>query len=134
MSTPPHGLTDRRLGVALLIAAAPFAAVATFLHLRGPVHLAGEGVTWTHGIAAAIANLLGPWAAPLVRLVDFPNAGLRSFSLPGALGLTALLAALLVTAFRVRRGAVRWLCVALSVPLAAAWFFAGFLGIADGLL
>jgi hypothetical protein len=33
--------------------------------------------------AAALANFFGPWGVAMVRLVDFPNAGLRSFSVSG---------------------------------------------------
>ncbi len=29
---------------------------------------------------AVLANYFGPWGVTIVRLVDFPNAGLRSFS------------------------------------------------------
>ena len=127
-------LSDKRLAYALAAVAFPFFAVCTFLHLRAPIALADDGITWVHGIAATLANLFGPWAAAIVRLVDFPNAGLRSFSLPMALGFTAALIGFLVLSFRTRRDALRWTCLVLFLPIVASWFFLGLLGIADGLL
>ena len=47
-----HRLTHKRLALALAGVALPFFAVCTFLHLRAPVALAGDGITWVHGIAA----------------------------------------------------------------------------------
>lgn len=49
------------------------------------------GLRVIHGLAIPFLVLAGPWATQAVRIVDFPNAG-EFFSLPLALGLTALLA------------------------------------------
>lgn len=46
-------------------------------------------------VVAAAANFFGPWGVAIVRLVDFPNAGMRAFSWMLAIRLT-LLGALLV--------------------------------------
>ena len=45
-------------------------------------------ITPLQHVVAALANFFGPWGAAIVRLVDFPNAGLRSFSWTLAAGLT----------------------------------------------
>ncbi len=83
---------------------------------------------------AALANYFGPWGVAFVRLVDFPNAGLRSFSWGLAIGLT-LLGALLVALARQRaRLFVQLLLAALWAGFTLVWFVVGMTQIADGLL
>jgi hypothetical protein len=76
----------------------------------------------------------GPWGVAIVRLVDFPNAGLRSFSWTLAAGLTLLGTALLILPLKIDN---RPWQVRLSVLwgfFAVVWFGVGFRQIADGLL
>lgn len=85
-------------------------------------------------ISAALANYLGPWGIALVRLVDFPNAGMRSFSWSIALGMTVMAALLLLILALVRN---RWGRVSFLVIwglFMVAWFGIGLFQIADGLL
>lgn len=86
-----------------------------------------------HGVAA-LANFFGPWGVAIVRLVDFPNAGLRSFSWPLALGMTLAGALLITLATKVaNRPAQILLAVAWGV-FVLIWFGVGLFQIADGLL
>lgn len=85
-------------------------------------------------IGAALANYFGPWGIALVRLVDFPNAGMRSFSWSIALGMTVIAALLLLILALVRN---RWGRVSFLVIwglFMVAWFGIGLFQIADGLL
>lgn len=127
-------LSNKRLALLFFLIAFVPAAVCAFFHLRAPVDLAKDGITWIHGISAVFANWFGPWAVLIVRLVDFPNAGTRSFNLPLALGLTAILAALLFAAFRSRLRLVRIPCLVIFAPFSLIWFGIGLIQIADGLL
>ena len=84
--------------------------------------------------AAALANYLGPWGVALVRLVDFPNAGLRSFSWGLAAGLTLLGAALVILPlWTQKRSRQIVLCVLWGMFL-VVWFGVGLGQIAAGLL
>lgn len=47
-------------------------------------------ITSLQRIVAAIADFFGPWGIAIVRLVDFPNAGFRSFSWISAVVLTLI--------------------------------------------
>jgi len=68
----------------LLVISMPF----TFIHLKANPNDAS--ITFIQHLVAAMANFLGPWGVVLVRLVDFPNAGLQSFSWVLAGSLTLL--------------------------------------------
>jgi hypothetical protein len=85
-------------------------------------------------VAATIANHFGPWGVALVRLVDFPNAGLRSFSWAWAIGLTVIGGLLLALATQVVRRPLQLLLTALWAVFVAVWFGVGLTQIADGLL
>ena len=85
-------------------------------------------------VAAALANFFGPWGVALVRLVDFPNAGLRSFSWAWAIGLTVIGGLLLALALRIARRPARLLLTALWAVFVVVWFGVGLTQIADGLL
>lgn len=84
--------------------------------------------------AAALSNYFGPWGVALVRLVDFPNAGMRSFRWTLALGLTALGVALVVMARGSDRRWAQWLGAGVWAVFVLVWFVVGFGQIADGLL
>lgn len=85
-------------------------------------------------VVAALANYLGPWGVAVVRLVDFPNAGLRSFSWALAAGLTVLGAALLILPLKVHNRGWQILLSVLWGLFVVVWFAVGFGQIADGLL
>jgi hypothetical protein len=91
-------------------------------------------ITPLQHVVAALANYFGPWGVPIVRLVDFPNAGFRSFSWALAAGLTLLGTALLIAPLMTKR---RPLQIVLSVVwglFLEVWFGVGLRQIADGLL
>jgi hypothetical protein len=84
--------------------------------------------------AAALANYLGPWGVALVRLVNFPNAGLRSFSWGLAAGLTLLGAALVVLPLWTQKRAMQVVLCVLWGMFLVVWFGVGLGQIASGLL
>ena len=91
-------------------------------------------ITPLQHLVAALANYFGPWGVAIVRLVDFPNAGLRSFSWALAASLTLLGAALVVLPLWARKRPMQVvLCVLWGVFL-VVWFGVGFGQIASGLL
>jgi len=91
-------------------------------------------ITPLQHVAAALANYFGPWGVAVVRLVDFPNAGLRSFSWALAVGLTLLAAALLLLASKVHSHPWQILLTVFWGLFVAVWFGVGFTQIASGLL
>jgi hypothetical protein len=70
------------LGVIALVVSLPF----VILHLVAAPDDAP--ITALQHVVAALANYFDPWGVAIVRLVDFPNAGLRSFNWALAAGLT----------------------------------------------
>jgi hypothetical protein len=86
-----------------------------------------------HGVAA-MANFVGPWGVAVVRLVDFPNAGMRSFSWPLAVGMTLMGAVVLVSALSVRIRTVQVFLAVVWFVFLVGWFVVGLGQIADGLL
>ncbi len=84
--------------------------------------------------AGARANFFGPWGVVLVRLVDFPNAGLRSFNWAWAIGLTVIGSLLLALASRIPRRPAQLLLTALWAVFGVIWFGVGLTQIASGLL
>ena len=116
------------LTVVLLVVSEPFMLV----HLMAAPDDAP--ITPLQHVVAALANFFGPWGGAIVRLVDFPNAGLRSFSWVLAIGLTLLGTVLLVLLLKItRRGWQIALTVVWGLFL-VVWFGVGFRQIADGLL
>ena len=85
-------------------------------------------------VVAALANYFGPWGVAIVRLVDFPNAGLRSFSWALAAGLTLLGAVLVILPLRVRNRSWQILLAILWGLFVIVWFGVGLTQIASGLL
>ncbi len=91
-------------------------------------------ITALQHLVAALANYFGPWGVAIVRLVDFPNAGLRSFSWVSAVGLTCFGGLLLWFALTVQ-GRERQIPVTVLWGLfLVVWFGVGLSQIADGLL
>ena len=91
-------------------------------------------ITPLQHLVAALANYFGPWGVSIVRLVDFPNAGLRSFSWPLATGLTLVGAALLIIPLKVHNRGWQILLSVLWGSFVVVWFVVGLGQIADGLL
>jgi hypothetical protein len=91
-------------------------------------------ITPLQHVVAAMANYFGPWGVTIVRLVDFPNAQLRSFSWVLAAGLTLLGAALLVLALKPQKRPRQVLLLVLWGVFLVVWFGVGLGQIADGLL
>jgi hypothetical protein len=85
-------------------------------------------------VAAALANFFGPWGVTIVRLVDFPNAGLRSFSWTLAVGLTLLAGLLVALRLRVRTQPWQLVLTGFWALFGLVWFGVGLRQIADGLL
>ncbi|MCU0981519.1 MAG: hypothetical protein MUF25_20405 [Pirellulaceae bacterium] len=90
-------------------------------------------ITPLQHVAAAIANFFGPWGVALVRLVDFPNAGMRSFSWAWAIGLTMIGGLFLVLATLIAGRLKQLLLTALWAVFVVVWFGVGLMQIADGL-
>lgn len=85
-------------------------------------------------VVAALANYLGPWGVAVVRWVDFPNAGMRSFSWTLAIGLTAVALFLVAVPILNRKRLVQGICAVVYTMFLMVWFSVGLLQIADGLL
>lgn len=85
-------------------------------------------------LVAALANFFGPWGVVIVRVVDFPNAGLRSFSLTLAVALTLVGAGLIALPFVVKKRFVQYSCITVWFVFVTLWFLIGLRQIADGLL
>jgi hypothetical protein len=125
-------MTTRRLlaayGISGLVIGLPF----TILHLVARPDDAP--ITPLQHVTGAVANFFGPWGVAIVRLVDFPNAGLRSFSWALALGLTLIGALLVVLAMRITARPIQFMLAVLWVLFLIAWFGVGLTQIAAGLL
>ena len=91
-------------------------------------------ITPLQHLVAALANYFGPWGVAIVRLVDFPNAGLRSFSWALAAGLTLLGAALVVLPLWTQKRAMQVVLCVLWGMFLVVWFGVGLGQIASGLL
>jgi hypothetical protein len=116
------------LAVIMLVIYVPF----VYLHLISDPDDAP--ITRLQLVVAALANLFGPWGVAIVRLVDFPNSGLRSFSWALAVGLTLVGALLLVLLLKIRKRPWQILLTVVWGLFVTVWFGVGALQIADGLL
>ena len=125
-------MTTRKLyavyAVTALVVSLPF----LFIHLTAKPDDAP--ITPLQHLVAALANYFGPWGVAIVRLVDFPNAGMRSFSWAMAVGLTLVGGLLLVLPMGVRNRAFQFLLMALWGLFSIVWFGVGLEQIASGLL
>jgi len=101
-----------RYAITALVISLPFTAI----HLLARPDDAP--ITPLQHVAAAVANFFGPWGVVLVRLVDFPNAGLRSFSWTLAVGLSLFGGLLLVLAAQITR---RFGQILLTVLWVGSW-------------
>jgi hypothetical protein len=115
-------------GVIALVVSLPFVAI----HLMAAPDDAP--ITPLQHVVAALANYFGPWGVTIVRLVDFPNAGLRSFSWALAAGLTLVGMALLIATLMTKGRALQIVLCAMWGFFLVVWFGVGFIQIADGLL
>jgi hypothetical protein len=86
-----------------------------------------------HGMAA-LATYFGPCGVAIVRLVDFPNAGLRSFNWALAAALTSVGGTLVILALKAKRWSVQILLLVLLGLFLVVWFGVGLRQVADGLL
>jgi len=91
-------------------------------------------ITPLQHIMAAFANFFGPWGVAIVRVVDFPNAGLRSFSWALAVALTVIGGLLILVSIRMKHRYVQYLFIALWALFTMVWFTVGLRQIASGLL
>ena len=91
-------------------------------------------ITPLQHMTAAFANFFGPWGVAIVRVVDFPNAGLRSFSWALAVGLTVLGGLLILLSVRMEKRYVQYVFIALWALFMVVWFAVGLRQIASGLL
>ena len=125
-------MTTRRLLSTYAIIAGIISAPVTFIHLTANPDDAP--ITPLHHVTAAAANYFGPWGVALVRLVDFPNAGLRSFSWAWSIGLTLVGELLVVLAARITNSRGQLALAVVWALFSIAWFGVGLRQIADGLL
>jgi hypothetical protein len=125
-------MNPRKLLAAYAIIGMVVSLPFTFLHLRANPDDAPI-TPFQHEFAAG-ANFLGPWGVVAVRAVNFPNAGLRSFSWTLALGMTSVGGLLVALAFRLKHRLWSFFLIPLWIVFALAWFAVGLRQIADGLL
>ncbi len=125
-------MTTRKLLTVYAITALVIGLPFTIVHLTARPDDAP--ITLFQHVTAALANFFGPWGVAIVRLADFPNAGLRCFSWVLALSLTLMGALLVFLAMRITQ---RPMQVALAVVwglFSIIWFGVGLMQIAAGLL
>ena len=125
-------MTTRKLLATYAITGLVISLPFTLLHLIAKPDDAP--ITPLQHLVAAVANYFGPWGVAIVRLVDFPNAGLRSFSWALAIGLTLVGGLLLVMPPQMKKRPVQVLLVASWSLFSIVWFGVGLRQIADGLL
>lgn len=115
-------------GVVLLAVSLPF----TIIHLTASPDDAP--ITPIQHVVAALANVLGPWGVVVVRCVNFPNAGLRSFNLLLALVMTALAGGLIWVGYYVKGRGLQYFSIVVWTAFLILWLGIGLRQIADGLL
>ncbi len=91
-------------------------------------------ITLVQRLTASVANYFGPWGVVIVRVVDFPNAGLRSFSWTLAVCLTLVGGLLLVLAPWTTKRVKQVFLIVVWALFSISWFGVGMRQIADGLL
>ena len=115
-------------GVVLIIISLPF----TVIHLGARPDDAP--ISALQRIVAVVANFFGPWGVVIVRCVNFPNAGLRSFSLALAFVLTLLAGGLIGAGLYVKGRGLQYFSIVVWTAFIVLWFGVGLKQIADGLL
>jgi hypothetical protein len=124
-------MTTRRMLIVYAIVGLAVSLPFVFIHLNAKPDDAP--ISPLLHITAAVANFVGPWGVAIVRLVDFPNAGLRSFSWALAVGLTLIGAFLILFGIRAKPRYLRYSLIALWTMFTVVWFGVGLWQIADGL-
>src|SRR5512137_219815 len=116
-------MTTRKLlaihAIAGLVISLPF----TIIHLIARPDDAP--ITPLQHITAAFANVFGPWGVAIVRVVDFPNAGLRSFSWALAVGRTGLGGLLILLSVRMENRYLQYVFTAFWALFTVVWFAVG---------
>jgi hypothetical protein len=125
-------VTTRTLLARYVIAGLVISLPFTVIHLIAKPDDAP--ITPLQHIMAAFANFFGPWGVAIVRVVDFPNAGLRSFSWALAVALTVIGGLLILVSIRMKHRYVQYLFIALWALFTMVWFTVGLRQIASGLL
>jgi hypothetical protein len=115
-------------GAIVLIVSLPFIVIHMFAHPDD------APISPMQHFVAVLANVFGPWGVVIVRIVDFPNAGLRSFSLTIAVALTLVGAGLIILPFVVKNRFVQYSSITAWFVFVTLWFAIGIRQIADGLL
>ena len=132
LTKPAAVMSTRKLLAIFGVIALAFSLPFVVIHLIAAPNDAP--ITPLQHVVAAFANYFGPWGVIIVRLVDFPNAGLRSFSWALAAALTLLGAALLILSRRTKKRPLQILLSGLWGLFLTVWFGVGWRQIADGLL
>lgn len=125
-------MTTRRLLATFGIIAAVTSVPFTIIHVIARPDDAP--ITPLQHVTAAAANFFGPWGVVIVRVVDFPNAGLRSFSWALAVGLTLVGALLVVLGTWITNRPGQLALAVVWALFSVVWFGVGLRQIADGLL
>jgi hypothetical protein len=125
-------MTRKRLAVTYAVTTLVVSVPFTVIHLLAkPGH---ASISPLQHAVAALANFLGPWGVAAVRLVDFPNAGMRSFSWLLAIVLTVIGGFLIAEAVQRKPAIKRFVLAVFWAGFAVVWFGVGLTQIADGLL
>ena len=91
-------------------------------------------ITPLQHVVAAFANFLGPWGVAIVRVVDFPNAGMREFNWFLSAGLTIVGMVLMGSLLKLRARPLQFLFLGAWAVFSVVWFGIGLQQIASGLL
>jgi uncharacterized membrane protein YuzA (DUF378 family) len=125
-------MTTRRMLIVYAIVGLAVSLPFVFIHFNAKPNDAP--ITPLQHITAAVANFFGPWGGPIVRLVDFPNAGLRSFSWALSVGMTVFGVVLILFGAQAKPRLLQYGLITLWTVFTVVWFGVGLGQIADGLL
>jgi uncharacterized membrane protein YphA (DoxX/SURF4 family) len=125
-------MSSRKLVAVYVVTFAVVSLPFTIIHLMARPDDAP--ITPLQHIVAGFANYFGPWGVGIVRLVDFPNAGLRSFSWVLAVGLTLLAGILILLPMRTKSRQLQLIVATCWALFSIVWFTVGLSQIASGLL
>lgn len=125
-------MSARKVIIILTAVALVISAPFVFIHLMAAPDDAP--ITPIQHVIAALANFFGPWGVVIVRIVDFPNAGLRSFSWVLAIAMTLVGVLLIVLPLRIKKQCWQVLLSVVWGLFLVVWFGVGLAQIADGLL
>jgi len=125
-------MTARRVLATYAVIALAISLPFTIIHLIAQPDDAP--ISPSQHATAAVANYFGPWGVTIVRLVDFPNAGLRSFSWAMAVGLTLVGVLLLALGVRITNRPLQMVLTLVWALYSMVWFGVGLTQIASELL